>query len=189
MATGPETIGSAVPSPPWGEGGAKRRVRGQKPAPSSLGRARSLRRNETEAEKRLWNLLRNRSIAGLKFVRQHPVGPFFADFVCREHMLVVEVDGSQHADAASDVARTAFLNARGYAVLRFWNNEVLAELDGVAAMLVAAVDGSLTSPSPGQRYAPATLSPEGQGSKGASAATTRQRSYRLTVDLPRLNKE
>jgi very-short-patch-repair endonuclease len=128
-----------------------------------------LRRNETEAERRLWNLLRNRNIRGLKFVRQHAIGPYFADFVCRDHMLIVEVDGSQHAGSESDVVRTAFLNARGYHVLRFWNNEVLAELDGVAAMLAAAIDGALTGPSPAWRFSPATLSPEGRGESTDSA--------------------
>ena len=131
-------------------------------------------------------MLRNRQLGGHKFVRQLQIGPFVADFACREAALVVEVDGSQHLNSPRDNQRTLALTAEGYAVLRFWNNEVLGIGEGVAVSILAALAGH---PSPGQRYAPATLSPEGRGSKGASAATTRQRSYRLTVDLPRLNKE
>jgi very-short-patch-repair endonuclease len=154
-----------VPSPLWGEGDLAKpsRVRGQKLTPDGVAKARLLRRKETEAERRLWNYVRNRSVRGLKVVRQHAIGPFVADFVCRDLMLVIEVDGSQHADAAADAARTAFLNARGYSVLRFWNNEVLSELDAVGAMLLAIADGIATDPSPGWRYSPATLSPEGRG--------------------------
>ncbi|WP_258600756.1 endonuclease domain-containing protein [Mesorhizobium sp. AR10] len=83
--------------------------------------------DETEAEYRLWGELRGRHLNGYKFVRQVPLGPFIADFVCREKGLIVELDGSQHADSPTDPARTAWLNGRGYAVLRFWNHEVLAE--------------------------------------------------------------
>jgi len=152
----------------------------------SVSRARSLRRNETEAEHRLWNLLRNRQLDGRKFARQLAIGPYFADFACREAALIVELDGSQHADSPGDEIRTQFLTAQGYSVLRFWNIDVLRDPEGVATSILAAIAGH---PSPGQRFAPATLSPEGRGSKGASAATSRQRSYRLTADLPRLNKE
>ena len=175
----PFTGGSAT-SPLRGEVDAKRRVRG------SVSRARSLRRNETEAEHRLWNLLRNRQLDGLKFVRQLAVGPYFADFACRETALIVELDGSQHLDSPGDEVRTKYLTTQGYSVLRFWNADVLRDPQGAATSILAAAAGH---PSPGQRFAPATLSPEGRGSKGASAATSRQRSYRLTADLPRLNKE
>lgn len=172
--------GGSATSPLRGEVDAKRRVRG------SVARARSLRRNDTEAEHRLWNIVRNRQLDGHKFVRQLPVGPYFADFACREAALIVELDGRQHMESSSDDARTSVLTAEGYSVLRFWNNEVLGNPQGVAISILAAIAGH---PSPGQRFAPATLSPEGRGSKGASAATSRQRSYHLTADLPRLNKE
>lgn len=155
-----ESLGGPVPSPRGGEGGAKRRVRAERPA-HAIARARSLRHNPTEAETRFWNLVRNRSVEGRKFVRQYPIGPFFVDFACRDSLLVVEIDGSQHADDPSDIRRTAFINAEGFAVLRFWNNEVLSNLDGVHATLRAAIDG--TFPSPGWRFSPATLSPMGRG--------------------------
>lgn len=171
---------AAATSPLRGEVDAQRRVRG------SVSRARALRRNETEAEHVLWSVLRNRQLGGYKFVRQLQIGHYFADFACREAALVVEVDGSQHIASPHDTTRTTALTAEGYAVLRFWNNEVLGNRRGVAESILAALAGH---PSPGQRYAPATLSPEGRGSKGTSAATARQRSYRLTVDLPRLHKE
>jgi len=130
--------------------------------------------------------VRNRQLDGHKFVRQLPVGSYFADFACREAALVVEVEGSQHADSPIDEARTRVLVAEGYSVLRFWNNEVLGDPHGVAEAILAAIAGH---PSPGPRFAPATLSPEGRGSKGASAASSRQRSYHLTADIPRLSKE
>lgn len=128
-------------------------------------RARMLRRDETEAEYRLWG--DGRRLNGHKFVRQLPVGPYFADFVCREARLVVETDGSQHADLESDGIRTRWLNDPGYSVLRLWNHEVLTERCPVLTIL-AAIDGKVAGPSPGLRFAPATLSPSGRG--GDSAA-------------------
>ena len=86
-------------------------------------RPRELRRNASIAENRLWYVLRNRGLAGLKFVRQFPVGPYITDFACREAALVIELDGGQHADNATDAVRTAFLNTEGYSVLRFWNDD------------------------------------------------------------------
>ena len=82
-------------------------------------RAQTLRAASTEAEKKLWYRLRNRRFGGAKFVRQSPIGPYYADFVCRACKLVVEVDGSQHADSAYDDKRDAVLIALGYRVLRF----------------------------------------------------------------------
>jgi very-short-patch-repair endonuclease len=122
----------------------------------------------TDAERCFWNLVRNRSFDGLKFVRQYPVGAYIADFACRQHMLIVELDGSQHAEdeAAYDLRRTAVLNGEGYSVLRFWNNEVLKELTGVHELLHAVVNGH--RPSPGWRYSPATLSPVGRGDETGS---------------------
>src|ERR1700739_1993891 len=74
---------------------------------------------------------------GHKFVRQEPIGPYYVDFVCREQRLVIEVDGGQHADSASDRRRDAHLNTIGYRVVRVWNNEVLGNLDGVLQMLAS----------------------------------------------------
>ncbi len=149
----------------------------------SSARARSLRRSETNAEHVLWQLLRNRQLGGRKFVRQLPIGPYFADFACREAALVIELDGSQHAESTRDEKRTAYLTAEGYSVLRFWNNDVLTNARGVADAILGAL---ALHPSPGERFAPATLSPEGRGSRGASAATVRQRSRRLTGGVARL---
>src|SRR5271166_4803079 len=94
--------------------------------------ARSLRRGMTDAERHLWKHLRLRSIDGFKFRRQHDIGPYIVDFACVRAKLVVEIDGGQHADAVTyDVALTAFLSCQGFRVLRFWNNEVLENIDGV----------------------------------------------------------
>jgi very-short-patch-repair endonuclease len=125
----------------------------------------------TDAERIFWNLVRNRNLSGLKFVRQYPVGPYVADFACRERMLIVEIDGGQHAEAKADqdIRRTAMLNREGYSVLRFWNHEVLKDLSGVHDMLHAVLSGN--GPSPGWRYAPATLSPAGRGDAIRSART------------------
>jgi very-short-patch-repair endonuclease len=93
-------------------------------------RPRSLRRNATDAEALLWSRLRNRRLAGYKFRRQHPVGPYVADFACPESMLIVELDGGQHGPE-TDAARAAYLEGQGYTVLRFWNNDALGNTDGV----------------------------------------------------------
>ncbi|MBD8066211.1 endonuclease domain-containing protein [Devosia sp. PTR5] len=130
-------------------------------------RPRQLRRAASIAENRLWYVLRNRGLNGLKFVRQMPVGSYIADFACREAALIVELDGGQHADSVADEARTAFLNREGYSVLRFWNNEVLSNRDGVLSTILRVIEGS---PSPDLRFAPATLSPRGRGRRGARAA-------------------
>lgn len=95
-------------------------------------RARRLRREQTDAEGKLWYLLRNRRLAGYKFKRQFPIGPFIADFACAELKLIIEADGGQHADRQSyDERRTRWLESEGWRVLRFWNNEVLENIEGV----------------------------------------------------------
>src|SRR5271170_7338305 len=94
--------------------------------------ARRLRRDQTDAEQKLWSGLRANRLDGLGFRRQFPIGNFIVDFCCREQRLVVEVDGGQHMDEAeADQKRTELLEARGYLVLRFWNSEVLSNIDGV----------------------------------------------------------
>jgi len=125
-------------------------------------RARDLRTNHTDAEQRLWSRLRGRQLDGHKFVRQLPVGPYFADFACRERDLIVEIDGGQHAGSAADARRTAALAAHGYRVIRFWNHEVLSNLDGVLFTLAEAVK----APSPGLRFAKSDLSPQGEVKNG-----------------------
>ena len=97
-------------------------------------RARALRRQQTEAETLLWKHLRSRQLLDLKFRRQHPIGPYFADFACIEIGLVIELDGGQHADegaAAQDTARARCMAAAGFATRRFWNHEVLQQTAAV----------------------------------------------------------
>jgi very-short-patch-repair endonuclease len=102
--------------------------------PLTRDRARGLRRASTDAEQKLWAHLRNRQLRGAKFRREHPIGPYIADFFCLEAKLIVEVDGGGHATEAqrrADAARAAYLENCGYRVLRFWNNEVIGNIDGV----------------------------------------------------------
>jgi very-short-patch-repair endonuclease len=101
--------------------------------------SRKLRVNQTDAETKLWNRIRNRQIGGFKFVRQEPIGRYICDFVCREPRIVVEVDGGQHLEAKRDEVRDLYLIEQGYRVMRFWNNDVLSNIDGVLMMLDAAL--------------------------------------------------
>jgi very-short-patch-repair endonuclease len=95
-------------------------------------RAQTLRQNMTDAENRMWYYLRNRRLGGYKFVREHVIGHYIADFVCREKKLVIEIDGGQHMDAVEyDRLRTKDLESRGYRVLRLWNHEVFKKIQGV----------------------------------------------------------
>ncbi len=93
----------------------------------------------TEAENKLWYELRDRRLDRIKFRRQVPIGNYVADFVCLEARLIVEVDGSQHADSDSDGIRSAELKAIGFRVLRFWNDDVLKDLDSVCDTIIAYV--------------------------------------------------
>ncbi|MCW5647165.1 MAG: endonuclease domain-containing protein [Sphingopyxis sp.] len=102
-------------------------------------RAKALRRALTQPEKKLWSALRDRRLGGFKFCKQQPIGPFIADFVCQERRLIVEVDGSQHAESETDRTRDAFLTSKGYCVLRVWNNDVTDNLSGVLAAILAAL--------------------------------------------------
>lgn len=97
-----------------------------------LRNAKTLRTNQTEAEQRLWYHLRAHRFMDLKFKRQKPMGRYIVDFVCVEQRLIVEIDGGQHAEQMEyDQRRDAWLRSQGYTVLRFWNNEVLQQLEGV----------------------------------------------------------
>jgi very-short-patch-repair endonuclease len=98
--------------------------------------ARALRRRMTDAERVLWNHLRHRSVGGIKFRRQQPIGPFVADFACWNARLVVEIDGGQHT-GDRDAERTRAMQSEGWHVIRFWNHDVLANPDGV---LLAILD-------------------------------------------------
>jgi very-short-patch-repair endonuclease len=115
-------------------------------------RAQQLRNNATDAERHLWGHLSRRQLGGFKFSRQIPVGPFICDFICREASLVVEVDGGQHdAGAAADESRTRFIEAKGYRVLRFWNNEVLENAEGVLLTILRTLE-DCPPPSPSRRW-------------------------------------
>lgn len=101
--------------------------------------AKAMRHVMTEAELKLWNELRAHRLMGLGFRRQVPIGPYIVDFACSSHHLIVEVDGSQHAQAEQahhDAARTAYLEASGWTVLRFWNDDVLRDIDNVCQHIV-----------------------------------------------------
>jgi very-short-patch-repair endonuclease len=94
--------------------------------------ARTLRQNPTDAERRLWSRLRRRQLDGCRFRRQVPLGPYVVDFACLAARLVIEIDGGQHTwQAENDAARTSWLEAKGFRVLRFWNNDVHGNLEGV----------------------------------------------------------
>jgi len=111
-------------------------------------RARQLRSNQTDGEKRLWAKLRAGALDGHKFRHQHPIGPYVADFVCMENRLVIELDGGQHTEQ-KDARRTAYLQQWGFRVLRYWNNQLSGNLDGVLADIRAALAvPPLTQPSP-----------------------------------------
>ncbi len=112
-----------------------------------LVRCRELRINATNAEKLLWKLLRNRQLAGVKFRRQHALDRFILDFFCHEYQLVIELDGGQHAQPEKkeyDLMRTKALGKHGIRMIRFWNNEVLTNTEGVLQVIWNA----LTPPSP-----------------------------------------
>jgi primosomal protein N' (replication factor Y) len=102
-------------------------------------KARSLRQSMTDAERRLWSALRDRRLDGHKFKRQHPIGPFIADFACVELKIIIEADGGQHAGNTRDEPRTRWLEGRGWRVLRFWNNEILANTNGVLETIAEAL--------------------------------------------------
>jgi very-short-patch-repair endonuclease len=126
----------------------------------TLAKAQRLRREMTDAERKLWSVLRNRQLEVAKFRRQQPIGPFIVDFVCPISRLIIEADGGQHADSAADARRTAFLESKGYRVLRFWNNDILSNLDGVAAIIATAV--ATPHPARASRESPSPSRGEGE---------------------------
>jgi len=110
--------------------------------------ARTLRRAATDAERRLWSGLRNRQLGGFKFRRQETIGRCVADFACVECRLIVEADGGQH-DPDADRERTAYLNGLGWEILRFWNNDILQQTDGVLETILRVCEDAIKGkPSP-----------------------------------------
>jgi len=110
---------------------------------------RTLRNRPTEAEHRLWQYLRGRQVAGCKFRRQHPFGDYILDFACLERKIAVELDGSQHADDVHyDTERSCFLESAGFKVLRFWNNDVFDNIEGVIEVILDSLIPRTAAPSP-----------------------------------------
>lgn len=113
--------------------------------------ARRLRHTQTEAEKRLWDHLRNRQLSGHKFRRQHPIGPYTVDFCCLEKGLIVELDGGQHLEQKEkDNRRTHDLNKEGFRVLRFWDHDVLKDTEAILESLRLVLSGPHPHPLPGR---------------------------------------
>ena len=141
-----------------GDAAEDRSVVKKEPSEGAYRRARMLRREMTEAEKRLWQMLRLRQTEGYRFRRQVPIGRFIADFVCHAARLIVEIDGGQHdLSSEEEASRTRFLESEGYRVLRFWNNEVLDNPEGVHSVIAE----NLHQITPTQ-----TLPRQGEGQEG-----------------------
>ena len=132
----------------------------------SLAQAKKLRSSMTDAERRLWYRLRAHRFDGHKFKRQVPIGPYIVDFACLGRKLVIEVDGGQHVESRSDITRDRYLSSEGFRVLRFWNNDVLRNTEGVLEMVLSAL-----TPSPGALCAPP--SPQGERGNRARGGGTR----------------
>jgi very-short-patch-repair endonuclease len=132
-----------------------------------------MRHEPTDAERVLWQYLRHVTIDGSDFRRQATIGSYFADFACHRSRLVIELDGGQHNEAhgiAADAQRTADLNARGYRVLRFWNNDVLRNVEGVMEVIVGAVRGGPPPPTP-----PRHASHGGRGDESPTHALSKRK--------------
>jgi very-short-patch-repair endonuclease len=129
--------------------------------------AKQLRREQTDAERRLWRELRAGRFVGAKFKRQQPIGGYIVDFVCFEERLVIELDGGQHqVQTDYDGGRDKWLRSQGFRVLRFWNNEVMQQFDGVLERILNEISPSpQPSPIEGEGEEP-PLSPRGRGAGG-----------------------
>jgi len=138
------SLRSRPPSPARGEGSAPAARANHSASPVAF--ARKLRAKMTDAERRLWFALRDRRFANFKFRRQVPVGSYVADFICYDARLIVEADGGQHADSVSDQVRDRWFRDNGFRVLRFWNNDILRNLDGVLTVILTDLSGSETRP-------------------------------------------
>ena len=165
------------PSPLVGEGASRLRREAGEGAlvkdPSSdvkTSRARELRSRMTDAERKLWFALRDRRFANFKFRRQVPLGPFIADFVCYDARLVVEVDGGQHAESQSDQRRDQWFAANDFVVRRFWNNDVLKNLEGVLISILETLHAQTPHPDRAKRGRPSPARGEGDGANVAATA-------------------
>ena len=142
-------------SPLAGEEGARREAVGRRGGRATgavkgdlLTLAKRMRRESTDAERKLWSILRAKRLVGWKFKRQQQLDFYIVDFVCFSARLIVEADGSQHAENVADEARTSYLEDQGFRVLRFWNIDILNNPDGVATAILAALETPLPNPSP-----------------------------------------
>ncbi len=135
---------------------------------------RKLRPEPAVAEHRLWQYLRGRQIEGCKFRRRHPFGDYILDFACLDRKLAIELDGGQHADRAQyDAERTKSLEKAGFKVLRFWNNEVFGNIEGVVEVIIAALDNQEATPSPPNPSGPAQRAGRSVGLRGSAAQAGR----------------
>jgi very-short-patch-repair endonuclease len=151
------------PSPPAGEGAERRRREAGEGAKFLTKAATGLRSRMTDAERKLWFALRDRRFDAFKFRRQVPIGPYVADFLCFNSRLVIEVDGDQHADSERDVTRDRCLAQNDFRVLRFWNSDVLPNLEGVLLRLAEELENT---PHPTSRLCSTSPSPaRGEGKK------------------------
>lgn len=107
-----------------------------------------MRSEPTDAERALWQLLRAKRFVGYKFKRQVPIDRYIVDFVCFANRLIVEADGSQHAENSYDAERDAYLAGQGFRVLRFWNNDILTKTEGVSEAIWTALRDEMSTPSP-----------------------------------------
>jgi very-short-patch-repair endonuclease len=110
--------------------------------------AKALRTNQTDAEHKVWYVLRAGRMMNYKFKRQVPIADFIVDFVCFEQKLIVEIDGGQHIESIKDLARDAELNAQGFKVLRFWNNEIIDNFEGVLTVILQHLQTTTPLPNP-----------------------------------------
>ena len=136
-------------SPLAGEEGSRRAAVGRRGGQRDLlPLAKRMRREPTEAERRLWSILRGGQICGAKFKRQEQIEDYIVDFVCFSEKLIVEADGSQHVESEADVVRDTYLKGQGFRVLRFWNNDILRDIDAVAEAIHAVLRPPRRNPSP-----------------------------------------
>jgi very-short-patch-repair endonuclease len=112
--------------------------------------AKRMRSEQTPGEHRLWQILRAKRLASVKFKRQVPIDGYIVDFACLQQRLIIEVDGGQHNESARDALRDAYLKSRGFNVLRFWNDEIFNNEEGVLQTVLAALDTPLPNPSPAE---------------------------------------
>jgi len=110
--------------------------------------AKNLRKRSTDAERHLWKHIRTKQIEGLKFRRQEPIGKHIVDFVCYERMIIIEADGGQHDASEKDVERDAWLRSQGFNVLRFWNHDILTNIEGVLEVIMKNCLERSPSPTP-----------------------------------------